>query len=1320
MPVYKIDLLGNPNSCLVKIGKQNFRSLVDSGAEVSLIHSRAYQNLKDKPKLMNKKVYLQSASSQPMMVDGSINVTLDIRGVKINQKLYVVRNLNRSLILGRDWLKTNGVRLYYDLGCLRIGHTYIPLEEDIHIATVVRIASTVTLRPQTGNVCTGHLRHKSEAFEPGIFEMSSIENGYVGTEPGLMIANIIVKPNKTGRFPVMIINNTNKTLKLKKGCVIGKVQSVTEANLTEIKDQMSKNKFTDKISRSEISVPSEHSDEVTALIFKNADIFAASDADLGHTDTVKMKIDTGDHPPIKLRPYRTPLNNRKTIDKVVDEMMDAKIISRSKSPWSFPVVIVDKKDGSKRFCVDFRKLNKITKLNSYPLPLIDDILALLGNAKYFTSLDLKSGYWQVLMDEADKEKTAFTCHRGLFQFNVMPFGLSNAPAIFQELMSIVLADLDQFAIAYLDDILIFSSSLDEHLGHIQQVFDRLRQHDLRLKLKKCHFLQAETNYLGFVINQNGIKPDPKKVEAIQSISPPTSVREVRGFIGMCSYYRRFIPNFSGIAEPIISLTKKYAKFKWSEKCQTAFEFLKNSLTLIPHLVYPDVNKPYTLYTDASDTCIGACLTQPADGEEEVIPGIRNEKPIYYLSHKLSDTQRRWSTIEKEAFAIHFALQKLDHYLHNAEFTIRTDHKPLKYLLESPMQNKKIQLWALSISGYNCKIEYIAGPENTCADLLSRLPSEKDTQNDHSDSHNTMEPDINENTFEINAFNSNLFKTKDYASCEVQNEVDHEKPSIVGMNMIAEQEKDTDLMEIKMQILHGQPSKSTQRSHIVIDNILYYISDPDNEPVLRLYVPGHLREWVVKQYHDDNGHMGIDKTFDAIRQKYHWPNLYKMLYEYVTICVTCQERSMKKIKPPLQETDIPPYPFAKIGVDLSGPYPTTLSGNKYIIGFIDLYSGWPEAFAVPDKSADNIAHLLIDEIFPRFGAPLQIISDNGTENVNSTMKETMEALNIDHVTTSFYHPQGNAKIERFHRTLHDVLAKKINENSSTWDLLLNQTLAAIRFNISESSKFSPYFLLYNRDVVLPIDNLLKPRRKYQGEAMHKIALEQQHKSFMQVHNYLKKAKRRQAKYADKNSKDIPFEVGDPVYLKNHIRKSKLDRRWNPYWRIIKKTSPVTFLIRNQLDGKTTKTHAEHLRKANIEDWDIPMDTEGKPKRRAAYVVPPDESETDDSSDDESVPLAKLAERYRKERENSDNEDNIPQLELRRRLNRKSETDESESKSETDDSESMSQEDDNTNTNGVESDQTMDIDPITQEVRDDGFNANQKKKMKKLLQCIAGIL
>ena len=235
-----------------------------------------------------------------------------------------------------------------------------------------------------------------------------------------------------------------------------------------------------------VDVPDKYRQEILDLLKTNADLFAQKDSEPSHTDTVKMKINTGDNPPIKLRPYRTPLNNRKVIDDAIDEMLNAKIIQRSKSPWSFPVVIVDKKDGSKRFCVDFRALNKITKSNSYPLPVID-ILALLGRAKYFTSLDLKSGYWQVLMDDNDKEKTAFACHRGLFQFNVMPFGLTTAPAVFQELMARVLEGLDKFTVAYLDDILIYSATLEEHLAHIQQVFDRLREHSLRLKLKKCSF-----------------------------------------------------------------------------------------------------------------------------------------------------------------------------------------------------------------------------------------------------------------------------------------------------------------------------------------------------------------------------------------------------------------------------------------------------------------------------------------------------------------------------------------------------------------------------------------------------------------------------------------------------------------------------------------------------------------------------------------------------------------------------------------------------------------------------------------------------------------
>lgn len=469
----------------------------------------------------------------------------------------------------------------------------------------------------------------------------------------------------------------------------------------------------------------------------------------------------------------------------------------------------------------------------------------------------------------------------------------------------------------------------------------------------------------------------------------------------------------------------------------------------------------------------------------------------------------------------------------------------------------------------------------------------------------------------------------------------------GLDMPVEQSKDDELTALKRELTHGEPKKEVQRKHIIIDDILYYMSDPDSDPVLRLYVPQHLRDMVVQQYHNENGHLGVMKTYEAIKQKYYWPNLLKGLYQHVKMCTTCQTRSLQKIRQPLQETDIPPYPMAKLGLDLSGPYPKSLSGNKYIVAFVDWFSGWPEAFAVPDKTADTVAHLLIEEIFPRFGSPLQIVSDNGTENVNKTMRETMHVLKIDHVRTSVYHPQSNSKVERFHRTLHDVLAKKLDEDPQLWDLFLASSLAAIRMNVGVDSKFSPFFLLYNRDVVLPIDNLLKPRRKYLGEDLHQIALQEQHKAFVTVRKNLKKAKKRQKKYADRGTQEVEFGVNDPVYYKNNQRKGKLDVKWKPYYRIMEKIGPVTYIIRNQLDGSTSRVHAELLRKAELDDWEIPRADDGRPMRRAAYVIPPDDS-TSEEEDSENEPLAKLAAKHRHVREDSDEEDNIPLMELAGRL------------------------------------------------------------------------
>lgn len=359
---------------------------------------------------------------------------------------------------------------------------------------------------------------------------------------------------------------------------------------------------------------------------------------------------------------------------------------------------------------------------------------------------------------------------------------------------------------------------------------------------------------------------------------------------------------------------------------------------------------------------------------------------------------------------------------------------MKNLLQAPLQIKKIQMWALSMSGCNYKIEYIAGTENTCADLLSRIP--EDSRN--TEASERVEPDAYQNRYEIAVLNSIQFDVRQFASCYLPPDdcLDVPTNSLPGYNMAEEQKKDPEMLEFRTVILRGSPCKTVQRRYIVLNDILYYISDVEDNPTLRLCVRIQLRDTIVKQYHDENGHMGVQKTFEAIKRKYFWPLLFKELHDYIEKCVVCQSRSMQKTRPALQETEIPPYPFAKLSLDLSGPYPTSMSSNKYIIAFVDSYSGWPEAFAVSDKSGETVSYLLTEEIFPRFGCPLENVSDNGTENVNRVLRETCEKLNIHHVLTRVYHPQSNSKVERFHRTLHDILAKKVSENPKLWDLHLN--------------------------------------------------------------------------------------------------------------------------------------------------------------------------------------------------------------------------------------------------------------------------------------------
>ena len=415
------------------------------------------------------------------------------------------------------------------------------------------------------------------------------------------------------------------------------------------------------------------------LLSDHHEVFALEGGERGETDLVEMKIDTGDAYPIKQPVRRMPFAVRREVAEHLRKMQDNGVIVPSDSPWSSPVEMVREKDGTHRFCVDYRRLNTHTQADLFPIPRIDDLLDQLGDSKYFTTLDLASGYWQIRVHPDSQQKTAFVTPQGLYEFKVMPFGLTNAPAVFQRLMQRVLMGLNPAegpdnVTVYIDDILIFSRTSEDHLQHLHSVLKRLKEAGLKLKLQKCHFIRQEVEYLGHVITPNSLKTNSRLVEAVQKFPIPTSVQQVRQFLGLSSFYRRFIPNFAKIDQPLHSLTRKGVEFVWDGSCQTAFTALKQRLTEASVLAYPPLGHPFSLETDASILGLGAILSQEQeDGKSH---------PVAYASRSLSPQERNYGITELESLAVVWAMRHFKYYLYGNLVTVYTDHSAIKATVES--------------------------------------------------------------------------------------------------------------------------------------------------------------------------------------------------------------------------------------------------------------------------------------------------------------------------------------------------------------------------------------------------------------------------------------------------------------------------------------------------------------------------------------------------------------------------------------------------------------------------------------------------------------
>ena len=1201
---------------LIKIEKQPIRALIDTGSQKTLIHESVYRSLKNKPFLKGSNINLQAANGEAMTSLGIIDLSFKIGGLRLSHDFIVVTNLNRNIILGSDFLMSNNARLYFDLKQIRLKDSYyFPFENDVFVSAITRTTKKVLLKPRTVYMVQARIKKFNYCKDKDNYELVPLERGFLADQPEIEICPAVVKLNRGRYFPVQMINHSSKHIRLKQGCVLGRIQKTEVINhITQQEPRPSVNEFLAQVQVSKDNFPA-----VKETLVKYQDCFAFSDLELEGTDLICADIDTGMANPINIRPYRTPLARQKVVGESIDAMLKAGIIRKTISPWSFPLIVVEKSADANgvrpppRLVIDYRQLNKHIVIRSWPLPLIDDILAQLNGSTYFTSLDMRAGFHQIKLSESSIEKTAFSCFKGKYAYLRLPYGINNSPSIFQHMASKLLQGYESFTTAYIDDILIFTkSNLQDHQRKVELVMQRIRKHKLKLKLSKCYFAYSELKYLGFVINQQGIMPNEDKVKAIKHLLPPSNVKEVRSFLGTMSYYRKFIPNFAGCAVKLIALTKKYARFSWDKDCQNAFEYLKESLSVVPLLTYPDVNKDYILYTDASDCAVGSVLTQM---HEEKINGEVSveERPIYFLSHKMSDSQiKSYGTVEKECFAIYYALDKLHHYLHNAKFVIRTDHEPLKYLLHAPFKNRRIEKWVVFIQSFNAKVEYLKGTDNTVADLLSRSPDKNEL---------TSESDIPElynEYFQVDAINTNEIDPNEFVEVNISPNEELQPLDVETFDVIKEQEKDEVIVKLKRKLTNGSAEKQVYRRFMILNDILYFISQVDENPTLRLYVPSHLTENVLEQYHASNGHMMVDKIYRTLQQKYYFPNMFKRITETVEGCITCKKRSMLQHKAAFLKTAEFPFPFACISVDLSGPYRQTISGNNYIITFMDMYSGFPECYSLPDKKAETIVAIFLEEIIPRYGCPISILSDNGSEFKNSIFSSTLKKLNIIHKFTSVYAPWSNGSNERVHSTLNNILSKLINDKTDNWDLFLSSALLAIRTSVSKTTKQSPFYLLFNRLPLLPLDNLLMPRQKFVGEDFHEYVIENIHKTFLQTLKFTKQAKRESMKY-DKNKNNKPqFDVGNHVFYKNHAKTNKLESNWITHFVIIKKTGPLSFHIRSQMTGKVVRVHANSLRHANV-IWKMPSGAPNIRKSRLAEIPPSESDESSDSGDSEATEI-----------------------------------------------------------------------------------------------------
>ena len=963
-----------------------------------------------------------------------------------------------------------------------------------------------------------------------------------------------------------------------------------------------------------------HREDLRSLLAHFSHTFDISKHNIANT-LIHHVINTVPHSPPACKPYPQP-DKGQAMYKLIQEFLRADLISESHSPYAAPAILVKKKDGSYRFVVDYKKLNLITIKDSSPLPNMEDALRKLGQGySYFSKLDLKSGFYQIPIKETDKEKPAFVTPFGLYQFNVLPMGLKNSPPTFQKVMTDTLKSCRDFSLVYLDDIIVFSKSFEQHLYHLECVLLALQRKNLILNPPKCVLATNQIDYLGHTISQNRITPMKEKVEAILKIKEPRSLAQANKFIGALSWYRKFIPQFATIAAPIHAVTNltkdKRHKFKWNYAQSTAFHNLRRMLITEPlFLHYPVEDAPLTLTTDASAIGIGGVLQQEVDGE------VRN---LYYHSQLMTPHERKYSVIEKEALAIYKCFTRMRTFLLGRNIILRTDHCPLCHIMEKTVRNTRVDRITHLIQEYNIeKVIHIKGRENCLPDFLSRyyndrhddlfeidygLQSRNDSNTlvstltqlrpDSSFSHKKEKEDI----LAVMALRSRFKQHQSIPANDqlnknvtINNKSDSAQKNISSSHstfMTKLSNNQFDLTKLREEQQHDPTIRdilkrihihSNKHSFVLKDNLLYKLITPSRHSKRRMeviYVPSSMVKSLLQACHDDpmtGAHFSFDRTYNKIKYHYWWPNMKNSIKKYIESCIPCKQFNIARYKKHghLRPIDPPEGPFLLIGVDYCGPLKRTPRENQYVLIITDYFTRHVTAIALPNCTAETTAQALFNDYFCKYGVPAVILSDQGSHFRNQLMENIRLLIGYNHIYSTLYHPQTNGIVERFNATFIPQIAKLQDTQDNNWDEYLQAVVFAYNTGIHKTTKYSPYELLYGRFPRLPItagpqsfsfakpndyfEQLKKTLRIYHQAAKNYVLIQQQNSKITY----------------DRNRLNPQYKIGDKVLVKIPGNRGKLEPRFSPVPKVVTHVYHPIYVVQDEANHVSSQMHVADLR------------------------------------------------------------------------------------------------------------------------------------------------